>query len=75
MARVDAGADPRIVVLDGIHDIVVICHGVTLRAFVMMWCHLSPEWFEAEPNPGNCAVRLIEGGRDHGYLFAGFPKR
>ena len=35
----------------GIREIVVICHGVTLRAFVMMWCHLSPEWFENEPNP------------------------
>ena len=58
----------------GIRDIVVICHGVTLRAFVMMWCHLSPEWFEAEPNPANCAVRMIEGGRDHGYLFPGFPR-
>ncbi|MCX5746363.1 MAG: histidine phosphatase family protein [Proteobacteria bacterium] len=58
----------------GIHDVVVICHGVTLRAFVMMWCHLSPEWFEAEPNPHNCAVRLIEGGKDRGYLFEGFPR-
>src|SRR5207342_1431465 len=55
----------------GIEDFVVICHGVTLRAFVMMWCHLSPEWFEAEPNPHNAAVRLIEGGTDRGYLFAG----
>jgi 2,3-bisphosphoglycerate-dependent phosphoglycerate mutase len=59
----------------GIHDIVVICHGVTLRAFVMMWCHLSPEWFESERNPGNCAIRLIDGGIDHGYLFDGFAKR
>ena len=59
----------------GIRDIVVICHGVTLRAFVMMWCHLSPEWFEAERNPGNCAVRFIESGVDQGYLFDGFPKR
>jgi 2,3-bisphosphoglycerate-dependent phosphoglycerate mutase len=58
----------------GIHDIVVICHGVTLRAFVMMWCHLSPEWFEAEPNPANCAVRLIDSGEDKGYLFAGFAR-
>lgn len=58
----------------GIRDLVVICHGVTLRAFVMMWCHLSPEWFEAEPNPANCAVRLIEGGVDRGYLFRGFPR-
>jgi len=59
----------------GIHDLVVICHGVTLRAFVMMWCHKSPEWFEAEPNPANCAVRLIADGDDQGYLFEGFPKR
>ena len=58
----------------GIHDIIVFCHGVTLRAFVMMWCHLSPEWFEAEANPNNCAIRLIEGGVDKGYVFNGFPR-
>jgi len=59
----------------GIHDLVVICHGVTLRAFLMMWCHLSPEWFEEEPNPANCAIRRIEHGEDQGYLFPGFPRR
>ena len=58
----------------GIHDIVVICHGVTLRAFVMMWCHLAPEWFEVQTNPHNCAIRLIDGGLDRGYVFAGFPR-
>lgn len=56
----------------GITDLVVVCHGVTLRAFVMMWCHFSPEWFEAEPNPKNGAIRLIEGSTDRGYLFEGF---
>ncbi|MBA3500211.1 MAG: histidine phosphatase family protein [Myxococcota bacterium] len=68
------GTFQRDAVQHGIRDIVVICHGVTLRAFVMMWCHLSPEWFESEPNPANCAVRLIDHGRDRGYLFAGFPR-
>lgn len=58
----------------GIRDLVVICHGVTLRAFVMMWCHLSPEWFEREPNPRNAAIRLIEHGEDQGYVFEGFPR-
>lgn len=53
----------------GINDIIVVCHGVTLRAFVMMWCHLTPEWFEAEQNPKNCAIRLIEDGEDKGYIF------
>jgi broad specificity phosphatase PhoE len=68
------GTFQRDAVQHGIRDIVVICHGVTLRAFVMMWCHLSPEWFESEPNPANCAIRLIDHGIDRGYLFAGFPR-
>ena len=59
---------------EGIEDLVVVCHGVTLRAFTMMWCHLTPEWFEAEPNPGNCAIRLIEDGVDRGVLFEGYPR-
>ena len=58
----------------GIREIIVVCHGVTLRAFVMMWSHLSPEWFEAEKNPGNAAVRLIEAGEDRGYLFPGYQR-
>ena len=61
-------------IVEGIENLVVVCHGVTLRAFVMMWCHLSPEWFEAEENPANCAIRVLEGGQDRGYLFAGFPR-
>ena len=56
----------------GINRIVVVCHGVTLRAFVMMWCHYTPEWFEEEPNPANCAIRLIDDGEDRGYIFEGF---
>jgi len=58
----------------GVQNIVVICHGVTLRAFVMMWCHLSPEWFEAETNPNNCAIRVLDSGVDQGYVFTGFPR-
>lgn len=53
----------------GVNDIVVVCHGVTLRAFVMQWLHLTVEWFEAEPNPVNGAIRLIENGVDLGYLW------
>lgn len=50
-------------------DIIVICHGVTLRAFVMQWLHLTPEWFDSESNPVNCAIRLIENGKDKGYIY------
>lgn len=55
-----------------IEDLVIVTHGVTLRAFVMMWLHLTPEWFEAEPNPHNCAIRFIDGTRDMSYIFEGF---
>ena len=58
---------------EGVENVVIVCHGVTMRAFVMMWCHLTPEWFEQEPNPRNCAIRLLEGGSDLGYVFDGFP--
>ena len=52
----------------GVHTVIVVCHGVTLRAFVMSWLHRTPEWFEEEPNPTNCAIRLIDGNEDRGYL-------
>jgi broad specificity phosphatase PhoE len=57
----------------GIEDIVVICHGVTLRAFVMMWRHKTPEWFDAAPNPGNCDVYRIaaDSEQDDGYVHRG----
>lgn len=58
-----------------IEDVIIVCHGVTLRAFVMMWCHKSPEWFEAEPNPNNAAIRLIEDNQDKGYIFPGFSSK
>lgn len=60
----------------GIEDVVIVSHGVTIRAIVMMWMHYSPEWFDAEANPGNCSVRLIEGARgqyvDRGYVVGGY---
>ena len=35
---------------DGLNsDMIVITHGVTSRAIVMMWLGLPPEWFETEP--------------------------
>ena len=46
-----------------------MAHGVTIRAFVMMWCHKTPEWFDDEPNPKNCSIRYIENGTDYGYIY------
>lgn len=56
----------------GIEELIVVCHGVTMRAFIMMWCHLTPEWFEDEPNPHNCSIRLIDAGGYEGVVFEGF---
>ena len=55
----------------GIKNIIVSCHGVTLRAFVMQWLHLPYEWFEAEPNPGNCDIYHIrkENRAGSGYIY------
>ena len=53
----------------GIDDIIVVAHGTTIRAFVMMWCHLPFEWFEAERNPPNCSIRLLNDGEDRGYIY------
>lgn len=43
----------------GIDDIVVVCHGVTIRAFIMMWTHQPWEWMESDLNPANCEVREL----------------
>jgi 2,3-bisphosphoglycerate-dependent phosphoglycerate mutase len=60
----------------GITNIAVVCHGVTMRAFKMMWMHQTPEWFEAEKNPRNCAIHLIQlkdgSYVDEGCIFEGF---
>lgn len=53
----------------GINDIIVVAHGTTIRAFVMMWLHKSVEWFEAEPNPKNGSVRYLNGEDDYGTIF------
>jgi len=59
----------------GIHDLIIVTHGVTMRAFVMMWLNLTPEWFENEPNPNNCSIRLLDSIQDHSYIFEGFMEK
>lgn len=45
--------------LNGIEDLIIVCHGSTMRAFIMMWLHLPFEWFEKEENPNNCDIYHI----------------
>lgn len=55
----------------GVKNIIVVCHGVTLRAFVMQWLHLPYEWFEAQANPNNCDIYHIdnESPNASGYIY------
>ncbi|WP_064746906.1 histidine phosphatase family protein [Lysobacter antibioticus] len=55
---------------NGIDQIVVVSHGVTIRAFLMQWLHHPYEWFEQEKNPPNASIRLVHGRTDLGYVFA-----
>jgi broad specificity phosphatase PhoE len=39
--------------------VIVVSHGVTVRAFTMGWMRYSPEWLDIERNPGNCWIPHI----------------
>lgn len=65
------GTFHRDAIKHGIENLFIVAHGLSIRAFVMQWLHLSVEWFEREPNPRNCSIRLIEDGQDKGYIYAG----
>lgn len=59
-----------------VQTVVVVSHGVTVRAFQMQWLHLSPEWFEASRNPKNCSVHLLDRddngrARNRGCIYGG----
>lgn len=65
------GTVKRDEVKHNINNIIVVAHGLSNRAFVMQWLHLPYEWFEVEPNPPNCSIRLIQGDKDKGYIYEG----
>uniref|UniRef100_A0A6B2LEY3 Phosphoglycerate mutase n=1 Tax=Arcella intermedia TaxID=1963864 RepID=A0A6B2LEY3_9EUKA len=48
---------------------IIVSHGVTIRAFLMMYLGLQPEWMEECINPSNCSIRHIEKGKDKGYIW------
>ena len=52
-----------------IRNFVIVSHGTSLRAFMMMWLRLLPEWFEEEPNPTNASIRIIDDYQDEGYIW------
>lgn len=53
----------------GVNNVIIVSHGVTLRAFMQMWLHLTAEWFEEEPNPPNASIRVIDDCVDRGCIL------
>ncbi|KAL9654294.1 hypothetical protein ABK040_010325 [Willaertia magna] len=54
------------------YNTIIVTHGVAIRAFLMMWFHLSYKWFEHEKNYNNGVIRIINNNKDEGNLFDGF---
>lgn len=58
---------------EGKDTLFIVSHGTTIRAFLLNWFHYSPEWFNAEPNMENCAIRYIEKSNgismDNNYIY------
>jgi len=55
---------------DSADPLFVFTHGITLRCFLLRWFHYSPEWYANEKNPKNCWIRLIDDGKDAGYIYS-----
>lgn len=55
---------------DEIENVIVVLHGVSMRAFIMQWRNHPYEWFEQEKNPNNCDIyRLAQNPKDDGYVY------
>ena len=54
---------------DGTNPLFVFTHGTALRAFLLRYFNYSPEWYQAEYTPANCAIREILGGEDKGFIL------
>jgi 2,3-bisphosphoglycerate-dependent phosphoglycerate mutase len=65
---------------DPVPNIIVVAHGVSIRAIQKELRHLGHEWFDNSSNPNNCEIRMIapdEQGNysDHGIIFEGFSDK
>lgn len=38
----------------------IVCHGATMRCFIMRWLHKDIQWYYVENNPNNASVILID---------------
>lgn len=43
-----------------VENLIIVSHGVTIRAFIKAFLNHPYEWFENERNPDNCSIQYIE---------------
>lgn len=60
---------------DSKSHIIIVGHGAALNIFRKAMFHYSHEWYEKEPNPGNCSIMHLEldhgKNKDAGYIYGG----
>eukprot|EP00397_Hematodinium_sp_SG-2012_P051781 GEMP01060886.1.p1 GENE.GEMP01060886.1~~GEMP01060886.1.p1 ORF type:complete len:430 (+),score=62.51 GEMP01060886.1:25-1314(+) len=60
-----------------IRTVIIVSHGVTIRAFTLMWCQYPPEYIDVAPNPPNCSIGLLTCAQKNwngGFIFGGFDR-
>lgn len=55
----------------GIETFVVVNHGLTSRVLAKLLLKQDRQWYAKQKNPNNCAIRLIVGKTDYGYIQGG----
>jgi broad specificity phosphatase PhoE len=55
---------------DSADPLFVFTHGITIKSFLLRWFHYTPEWYADEKTPKNCWIRLIDEGKDAGYIYS-----
>ena len=50
------------------NPVFIVSHGTAIKTMVMNYMHYSPEWFNLEPKPENCSIRLLENNTEQ-YIY------
>lgn len=50
---------------------IIVGHGMAMRIMTQILARKGYEWVQSEHNPENCAIRLIVGQDDKGYVYGG----
>jgi len=54
-----------------LNTFVIVSHGITIRAFIMRWFHMGPQWYEKSTNHPNCSVYEIFQSESK-FIFGGY---